>query len=124
MSRASRRTLLTSAAALPVAVAGAMVAAPASEAFATAWQAYQPYRYPSLSNGLGDAGCDAWCERQLEATERLAEAPARSLPELETKLAAAMVWFEANGASALCGEEADLLRSCLRDLRALNRGTA
>ncbi|MBL6081853.1 hypothetical protein JMJ56_28105 [Belnapia sp. T18] len=97
---------------------------PASEAFVTAWQAYQPYRHPSLSNGLGDAGYDAWCERQLEATERLAEAPARFLPELETKLAAAMVWFEANGATALCGEEADLLRSCLRDLRALNRGTA
>jgi hypothetical protein len=35
-----------------------------------------------------------------------------------------LVWFEANGAFVLCGEEADLLRSCLRDLRALNRGAA
>ncbi|MBL6082591.1 hypothetical protein JMJ56_32005, partial [Belnapia sp. T18] len=75
MSTASRRALLASAAALPAAAVGAVVAAPAPEAFATAWQAYQPYRHPSLSNGLGDAGCDAWCERQLEATERLAEAP-------------------------------------------------
>ncbi len=124
MSTASRRALLASAAALPAVGAGAVVAAPASEAFTTAWQAYQPYRHPSLSNGLGDTGYDAWCERQLEATERLAEAPARTLAELETKLAAAMVWFEANGATALCGEEADLLRSCLRDLRALNRGAA
>ena len=124
MSTASRRALLASAATLPSVATGAVVAVPASEPFATAWQAYQPYRHPSLSNGLGDAGCDAWCVRQLAATGRLAEAPAGSLAELETKLAAAMVWFEENGAVALCGEEADLLRSCLCDLRALNRGQA
>ncbi|MBL6080455.1 hypothetical protein JMJ56_20770 [Belnapia sp. T18] len=58
----------------------------------------------------------------MEATERLAEALARSLDELETKLAAAMVWFDANGAAGLCSGEADFLRSCLRDPRALSRG--
>jgi len=91
---------------------------PAANYFAAAWAAYEPYRDPHTSNGRGDEGCAAWCKAQLEATARLAAAPARTLPELEAKLAAAMVWFEENGAG-ICQEEGDLLRSCLRDLRAM-----
>ena len=122
MSAPTRRHLAGAAVA---AAAGAVLGTSATAApFAAAWAVYQPYRHPSLSNGLGDEATDAWCVRQLVATGRLAEAPAGSLAELETKLAAAMVWFEENGAVALCGEEADLLRSCLRDLKALNRGQA
>ena len=122
MSGRTRRSLAGAAA---VVATGAVLPSRAGAAsFATAWAAYQPYRHPSLSNGLGDEATNAWCVRQLAATERLAEAPAGSLAELETKLAAAMVWFEESGAVALCSEEADLLRSCPRDLRALNRGQA
>lgn len=120
----TRRDLLGGLAAVPA--IAALPTPAASSAFAAAWGAYQPYRDGSGCRGLSDDATDAWCEAQGEATAALAEAPAGSLVELEAKLAAGLYWFGESGApSSMTGEEADLLRSCLTDLRAIMaRGTA
>ena len=116
---APRRALLGSLVAVPV-VAALPTSATASSAFTTAWAAYQPYSDASACDGLTDAATSAWCEAQGEATAALAEAPARSLVELEAKLAAGLYWFDNAGAfSGMTDDEADLLRSCLTDLRAI-----
>ena len=122
---APRRALLGGLVAVP-AVAALPTPAAASSAFAAAWAAYQPYSDASVCRGLGDAATDAWCDAQLAATADLAAAPADSLVELETKLEAGLYWFGNSGAgNGMCGEEADLLRSCLTDLRAIMaRGAA
>ena len=125
---APRRALLGSLVAMPAIAALPATSAPASSssAFAAAWAAYQPYSDTSGCHGLDDAATDAWCDAQLEVTAGLADAPAGNLVELEVKLAAGLYWFSHSGASSsLCSEEADLLRSCLTDLRAImGRGTA
>ena len=117
---APRRALLGGLLAAP-AIEAIPVAVPvASSAFAAAWTAYQPYSDPIVCRGLEDEAVDAWCDRQLAATANLAEAPAGNLLELEAKLAAGIVWFGNSGApNSMCGEEADLLRSCLTDLRVI-----
>ena len=125
---APRRALLGSLVAVPAiaALPAASALAAPSSAFAAAWAAYQPYSDASACNGLGDDATDAWCEAQTEATAVLAEAPARTLGELEAKLEAGLNWFGNSGTpSSMTGEEADLLRSCLTDLRAIMaRGAA
>ena len=61
---------------LPQHAHAALAASTSGDAFAAAWAAYQPYSDPSFGNGLGDEVCDAWRERQLKVTGRLAEAKA------------------------------------------------
>ena len=121
---APRRALLGGLVAAP-AIAGLPTPATASSAFAAAWAAYQPYSDARGCKGLTDDATDAWCEAQTEVTADLAEAPAGTLTELEAKLAAGLYWFGSSGApSSMTAEEADLLRSCLTDLRAImDKGT-
>lgn len=121
---ASRRALLGGLVGVP-AVAALPAPAAASSAFAAAWAAYQPYRDAAGCRGLSDDETDAWCDLQSEVTADLAEAPAGTLVELDAKLAAGLYWFGNSGApSSMTSEEADLLRSCLTDLRAImERGT-
>ena len=125
---APRRALLGGLVAVPALAALPATSAPAapSSAFAAAWAAYQPYRDPIVCRGFEDEAVDAWCEVQLAATADLAATPAGNLVELEKKLAAGLFWFGGSGAAnSMCCEEADLLRSCLTDLRAIMaRGTA
>lgn len=121
----TRRTLLAGLVAAP-AIDGIPIAVPAavaSSAFVLAWAAYEPYRDTAGCRGLDDATTDAWCGQQLQATADLAEAPAGNLVELEVKLSAGIYWFDQSGtASCMAGEEADLLRACLTDLRAIIAG--
>lgn len=95
------------------------MALPPASVFGASWAAYQPFSH----NGLcpkGDDATDAWVDEQLIATAALADAPARTTSEMAKKLAAALYWFEESSASTyMADEEADLLRSCLRDLRAM-----
>ena len=122
---APRRALLGSLVAVP-AIATLPTPAAASSAFAAAWAAYQPYSDPIVCRGLEDEAVDAWCDAQLAATADLAAAPAGNLAQLEAKLTAGIFWLGNSGAgNGMCGEEADLLRSCLTDLRAIiARGAA
>jgi hypothetical protein len=118
----TRRVLLGGLVAVPAIAALPVTSAQAapSSAFPEAWTAYQPYRDSSGIRGLSDAATDAWCDAQLAAAADLAEAPAGNLVELEAKLAAGLYWFDNSGApSSMCDEEADLLRSCLADLRVI-----
>ena len=117
---APRRVLLGGLVAVP-----AITALAAASAFDAAWAGYRPYADAAACTGLTDAATSAWCEAQGETTAALAEAPARSLVELEAKLAAGLYWFDQGGTeSGMIGEEAALLRSCLTDLRAIiGRGT-
>ena len=79
----------------------------------------------TVCRGLEDEAVDAWCDRQLLVTADLAEAPAGNLVELEAKLAAGIFWLGNSGAAnSMCSEEADLLRSCLTDLRGIIAGGA
>jgi hypothetical protein len=98
---------------------------PADAAFPAAWAAYLPYSDAAACPETDDDAQDEWCAAQCEATAALAEAPARNFAELEAKLAAGLYWFKQGGAAdCMCDEEADLLRSCLDDLRALKGGVA
>ena len=119
------RALLGGLVAAPVVAALPTPATPSS-AFAAAWGAYQPYSDPIVCRGLEDEAVDAWCDAQLAATADLAAAPAGNLAQLEAKLTAGIFWFGNSAAdNGMCGEEADLLRSCLTDLRAIiARGAA
>jgi hypothetical protein len=106
-------------------ILGTLATIPADTGFSAAWVAYLPYSDATACPEDDDDATAEWCMAQCDATAVLAAAPARSLTELEAKLAAGLYWFEQSSAPrSMCDEEADLLRSCLDDLRALKGGVA
>jgi hypothetical protein len=106
-------------------ILGTPAAIPAVGGFPAAWVAYLPYSDAAACPETDDDAPAEWIAAQCEATAALAEAPARNFTELEAKLAAGLYWFENSSAShCMCAEEADLLRSCLNDLRALKGAVA